>query len=385
MNQIAKTFSSFLNNRTSAQDYAADLLAKADVRIDGDRPWDIQLKDPEVLDRALAKGNLGLGEAYMEGKWEVEQLDELFTRVLGAHLADEIRPFALIFQVAQARLFNLQSPRQAWKVGEVHYDLGNDFYAAMLDSRMTYTCGYWKKAWDLEDAQNAKLDLVCRKLGLKPGMKVLDIGCGWGSFIAYAAEHYGVECVGVTISAEQVEYGKQLMARGLPINFLLQDYREINQRFDRVVSLGMMEHVGRKNYREYMQVAARCLKDEGLFLLQTIGKNAAGSAPDPWLNRYIFPNGDIPALSQIAAAAEGRFVVEDLHNFGADYDKTLIAWHENFERAWPQFSQRYGERFRRMWRYYLLSCAGAFRARHIQLWQLVLSKKGVKAGYRRVS
>ncbi|MBS3805054.1 MAG: cyclopropane fatty acyl phospholipid synthase [Oleiphilaceae bacterium] len=385
MNRIARNFTSFFNAQTAAYDLAADLLAKAGVRINGNRPWDIQLKDPGVLDRALAQGNLGLGEAYMDGQWEAGQLDEFFFRLLNADLEHHISSPTLMFHAARARLFNLQGHKRAWKVGEFHYDLGNDFYAAMLDSRMTYTCGYWKQARNLDDAQEAKLDLVCRKLGLQPGMKVLDIGCGWGSFMTYAAEHYGVDCVGATISADQVNYGRELIKPGMPVSFVLKDYRDLDQSFDRIVSLGMMEHVGRKNYKEYMRVAHRCLKGNGLFLLHTIGKKEASTAPDPWIDRYIFPNGDIPALSQIAAAAEDRFVIEDLHNFGADYDKTLMAWHDNFEAAWPQFSEQYGERFYRMWRYYLLSCAGSFRARHIQLWQIVLAKKGVKGGYQRVS
>lgn len=367
------------------QDVFGELLSRADIRINGSRPWDLQLKTEGVFDRVLSAGNMGLGEAYMEGAWDAEQLDEFFFHILDARLAEQVNPTKLILPALRAKLLNLQSRKRAGHVGKVHYDLGNEFYAAMLDSRMTYTCGYWKAATNIDEAQEAKLDLVCRKLELQPGMKVLDIGCGWGSFMAYAAEHYGVECVGVTISSEQAAYGKSLMQEKLPVSFLLKDYRELDHRFDRIVSLGMLEHVGRKNHGQYMQVAHRCLKDDGLFLLQTIGKKLRNTAPDPWINRYIFPNGDVPSLSQIADACEGRFIVEDLHNFGADYDKTLMAWHQRFEASWPQFREKYGERFRRMWRYYLLSCAAAFRARNLQLWQLVLSKEGVKGGYRRVS
>ena len=252
----------------------------------------------------------------------------------------------------------------------------------MLDPRMTYTCGYWKDADNLADAQEAKLELICRKLQLMPGMRVLDIGCGWGSFMGYAAEHYGVSCVGVTISKEQAEWAQKRYA-GLPLEFRLQDYRETNERFDRIVSIGMFEHVGRKNHRTYTEVAHRCLEDGGLFLLHTIGKNVRDTVPDPWIDKYIFPNGDLPSIGQIADAVDGLFVVEDLHNFGADYDRTLMAWHENFSSAWPNFSKNLGERFRRMWNYYLLSCAGAFRARDIQLWQWVLSKEGVSGRYDR--
>jgi cyclopropane-fatty-acyl-phospholipid synthase len=367
-----------------AHRFAETLLNQAGLSLDGQAHWDMRLNSPDVPQRVLAEGNLGLGEAYMDGDWDCDQLDEFFSRLLRAGVADQVSPAALIFHALQARLFNRQNGRRAWEVGMRHYDLGNDFYAAMLDPLMTYTCGYWKDAGDLAQAQEAKLDLVCRKLNLQPGMRVLDIGCGWGSFMAHAARHYGVECVGVTISREQCEWAKTRYA-GLPLEFRLQDYREIDERFERIVSIGMFEHVGRKNHRVYMETAARCLDDDGLFLLHTIGKNNRHSTPDRWIDKYIFPNGDLPSIGQIGDAVDGLFVVEDLHNFGADYDKTLMAWHRNFEEAWPRFAAELGERFRRMWRYYLLSCAGAFRARDIQLWQWVLAKQGVAGGYQRVS
>ncbi|MFU8838938.1 MAG: cyclopropane fatty acyl phospholipid synthase [Thiohalomonadaceae bacterium] len=358
------------------------MLAKADIQINGNRPWDIQVYSPKVLSKTAVLGNLGLGEAYMRGQWDVEQLDEFFNRVLQAGLDKEVGSARMWLQDMRSRFLNLQTVRRAWHVGEAHYDLGNDFYAAMLDPRMTYTCGYWKDTDDLATAQEAKLDMICRKLDLKPGMKVLDIGCGWGSFMGYAAEHYGVICEGVTISKEQVVWAKERY-KDLPLNFLLQDYRETYGQYDRIVSVGMFEHVGRKNLRTFMEVAERCLADHGMMLLHTIGKNEAHTAPDPWVDKYIFPNSDLPALTQVSQAAEGLLVLEDLHNFGSDYDKTLMAWHANFEAAWPQFSDKLGHEFYRMWRYYLLSCAGAFRARDIQLWQFVYSKRGVLGGYRR--
>ncbi|MBQ0215716.1 cyclopropane fatty acyl phospholipid synthase [Alcaligenes faecalis] len=375
----------FFDGTSSSQRFVADLLEKADIRINGDRPWDIRFNTHGVIDAALSRGNLGLGESYMSGAWDAERLDEFFHRLLRACLPDQINPRKLILHHLRTRMLNLQTAKRALEVGEIHYDLGNDFFSSMLDKRMTYTCGYWKNADNLDEAQEAKLDLICNKLELQPGMRVLDIGCGWGSFMAYAAEHYGVECVGLTISQEQAAYGKELMKKGLPVEFRLRDYRDETEQFDRIVSIGMFEHVGRKNYREYMEVAERCLKDNGLFLLHTIGKNVRDTLPDPWIDKYIFPNGELSALGHVADAAEKLFVIEDLHNFGADYDKTLMAWHTNFEANWHKFSESCGERFYRMWRYYLLSCAGAFRARDIQLWQFVLSKKGVMGGYQRVS
>lgn len=360
------------------------LLASAGIRVNGQRPWDIHLKSSVSLEGIVARGTLGLGESYMAGDWDVERLDMFFDRVLRAKLDRKVKPLSLLIPVIRERVLNRQNTKRAWKVGEAHYDLGNDFYEAMLDPSMAYTCGYWKEAETLEESQNAKLDLICRKLDLKPGMRVLDIGCGWGGFMAYAAKNYGVECVGVTISKEQAAFAKQKHP-DLPLEFLLQDYRDITGRYDRIASIGMFEHVGKKNYRTFMEVAHRCLPDDGLFLLHTIGKNVRRGATDPWIDKYIFPNGELPSTGHITDAADGLFVTEDLHNFGADYDKTLMAWHENFEAAWPEFAERLGERFRRQWRYYLLSCAGAFRARDLQLWQWTFSKSGLPGGIPRVS
>lgn len=373
---------STISNPSRLQSMAIEFLEKANIRVNGGRPWDIQLRGKGVLEEAMARGNLGFGETYMDGAWDAKRLDEFFFKLMRSRLADHFQPWRLAGYVLAARLFNRQTMQRAWQVGQQHYDLGNDFYGAMLDSRMTYTCGYWENASNLEQAQQAKLDMVCRKLQLKPGMRILDIGCGWGSFMSYATKHYGVECVGVSISKEQVRWAQEKY-KDLSLEFRLQDYREVNETFDSVVSIGMFEHVGRKNYRTYMEVAHRCLADDGLFLLHSIGKNMRYSVSDPWIDKYIFPNGELPSAGQIGDAVDELFVIEDLHNFGADYDKTLMAWHQNFEAAWPRFADKLGDRFYRMWRYYLLSCAGAFRARDIQLWQWVLSKKGVVGGYHR--
>lgn len=375
---------SVTGNEDSSTRFVRSLLERAGIQIDGERSWDMQIHDEYVPKRALAYGNLGLGEAYMDGGWDCPQLDEFFARLLRSGVVDEVSPSALIFHALKARIFNNQTARKAWEVGERHYDLGNDFYGAMLDERMTYTCGYWKEAVSLRQAQEAKLDLICRKLGLRAGMRVLDIGCGWGSFMGFAAENYGVECVGVTISREQADWGRKRY-QGLPVEFRLQDYRDLNEKFDCIASVGMFEHVGRKNHRTYMETVERCLEDDGLFLLHTIGKNLRKGVPDPWIDKYIFPNGDLPSIGQIGDAVDGLMVIEDLHNFGADYDRTLMAWAEQFELNWARFSTELGERFHRMWRYYLLSCAGAFRARDIQLWQWVMSKRGVLGGYERIA
>lgn len=282
--------------------------------------------------------------------------------------------------ILRAILLNPSGKARAFQVGERHYDLGNRLYRGMLDRRMVYSCGYWKNADNLDAAQEAKLDLICRKLGLKRGDRVLDVGCGWGSFAEYAAERYGVEVVGITVSKEQVVLGNE-SCRGLPVELRLLDYRDMEGEFDHVVSIGMFEHVGLRNYRIYMEKVRQCLKDGGLFLLQTIGGNDSVTKLDPWFEKYIFPNSLIPSIRQISAAAEGLFVMEDWHNFGADYDPTLMSWFRNFDRNWDSLSEIYDERFYRMWRYYLLSSAGTFRARCLQVWQIVFSKEGVRGGY----
>lgn len=357
------------------------ILTAADIRINGNRPWDIAVHDTRLYRRAMLRGSLGLGESYMDGWWDVPKLDAFFTRILTNRLDKHVGKTAKFLSNAMHRITNKQSRFRAFEVGERHYDIGNDLYTAMLDKRLTYTCGYWQKADTLDAAQEAKLDLICRKLNLKPGQHILDIGCGWGSFAKYAAEKYGVHVTGVTVSREQAALAEKLCA-GLPVKFLFQDYREpIAGLFDHIVSIGMFEHVGYKNYRTFMKVVHRSLKDDGLFLLHTIGHSESTADIDPWIDRYIFPNGMMPSVSQISSAIEQLFVMEDWHNFGADYDKTLMAWHKNFNDHWPELKEKYGERFFRMWNYYLLMSAASFRSRSNQLWQVVLSKKGVPGGY----
>lgn len=359
-----------------------ELLSSADVAINGNRACDIKVHNPALFKRILQEGSLGFGESYMDGWWDCERLDVLFTRILQAGV-DERLPKNLsdIARIAYARLFNRQSRKRAWQVGKEHYDIGNDLFRAMLDPYMQYSCGYWKDADTLEQAQQAKLKMICEKLQLKPGMSLLDIGCGWGGLAQYAAENYGVSVYGVTISAEQQKLAQE-RCQGLDVEIQLQDYRDLDRQFDRIVSVGMFEHVGPKNYDTYFRVAAHNLKPDGLFLLHTIGANQTNLHVDAWIDKYIFPNGCLPSVRHISEASEGRFVMEDWHNIGADYDRTLMAWYENFKRAWPQLAEEYSERFERMFTYYLNACAGAFRARDIQLWQVLFSPKGVDGGVR---
>jgi cyclopropane-fatty-acyl-phospholipid synthase len=365
--------------RTSlAQATLQDLFASADIQLQGGRPWDIRVNDPRFFRAVLAGGTLGFGESYMDGWWDCNALDEMCCRAIRARLEERV-PVNLhtAAAIASSFLFNLQTRRRARLVGKRHYDVGNDLFEGMLDPSMQYSCAWFRDTDDLGQAQTEKMDLICRKLGLEKGMSLLDIGCGWGGLAKHAAEHYGCRVVGITISEEQRHYGAEA-SRGLPVQIRLQDYREISEEFDRVVSVGMLEHVGPKNYRDYMKKVFQTLRQGGVFLCQSIAANQSSLYPDPWVARYIFPNSILPSAAQVAKAAEKLLVLEDVQNLGADYEKTLKAWESNFRRSWDRFESRYGERFYRMWRFYLLGCAGAFRARSLQVFQFVFSKGGTR-------
>jgi cyclopropane-fatty-acyl-phospholipid synthase len=368
-----------MSNR--AKRFVEQKLAAADIVIGGDRPWDPRIHDERLFARLIAQGTLGLGESYMDGWWDVEALDELIYRLITAAVPDAFpRDVAVLWSAVKGRLFNLQRLKVG-EVGEKHYDIGNDLYAAMLDKRMVYSCGYWKDAETLDAAQEAKLDLICRKIGLEKGMRVLDIGSGWGGFLQFAAERYGISGVGVTVSREQAALANE-RTQGLPVETRLMDYQALDGQFDRIVSIGMFEHVGYKNYGAFFAKARELLAGDGLMLLHTIGGHHSTTHGEPFSEKYIFPNGMLPSIAQIGRASEGHFVMEDWHNFGADYERTLLAWWANFEAAWPGLEGRYGARFYRMWRYYLMSFAALFRARNVSLWQIVFSPKGVPGGYR---
>ena len=360
-----------------AKEIVETLFHQAGISINGNNPHDIHIHNEDFYPRLLCDGALGLGESYMDGWWDCEAIDQLLDKARRAALHQRMsgNSAKVAWHYLKSKVLNLQNCSRAFQVGEHHYDVGNNLYEHMLGKTMAYTSAYWNNAKTLDEAQEAKLDLVCRKINLEPGMSVLDLGCGFGSFAIYAAKNYGVSVKGVTVSKEQVKWA-QAQSKGLPVDIELVDYRNVTGRYDRVISIGIMEHVGYKNYRSYMEAVYRTLKDDGVAFIHTIGGNRSVTAADPWTSKYIFPNGMIPSITQVGEAMESLFVMEDWHNFGPDYDKTLMAWYHNFERAWPLLRDAYGERFHRMWRFYLLGSAGSFRSRLLQLWQIVLTKQG---------
>lgn len=359
-------------------DKYSELLEGVDIEINGSRPWDLQVHNQDLYKSIFFNGSLGFGESYMKGWFDCDRLDLFFEKILRSGIYNEIGGLPLFFGKMKSKLRNLQSISRAFQVAEHHYDIGNDLFSLMLDKTMMYTCGYWTKdVSTLEESQLAKLDLVAKKLNLKAGMKILDIGCGWGRAAKHFANNYGVTVVGITISKEQIEYAKQ-NSDNMDVEFRLMDYRDLDEKFDAIYSIGMFEAVGYKNYEEFFEVVRSCLKEEGAFLLHTIGGNESTTTADPWVEKYIFPNGMMPSAEQIAKASEGIFIFDDWHNIGPHYDKTLMCWYDNFVNNYEKLKDKYDNEFYRMWTYWLLSSAANFRSRSLQLWQVLFSIEGSK-------
>jgi cyclopropane-fatty-acyl-phospholipid synthase len=369
------------------------LLSGSGVRVGGDRPWDIRVNRDRLYRRAL-RGSLGVGESYIDGDWDCEALDELFRRVLSS----DARRYPLVraaegLKALQARFTNLQTKRRSRAVAEEHYDLDHRMYALFLGPWNQYTCCFFDGTDDLERAEVRKLELICDKLELRPGDRLLDIGCGWGGLAKYAAQVRGCEVTGISLSDQQIRYAVEY-TKGLPVTIRKLDYRDLPASglapFDKISIVGMIEHVGYKNYATLMGVVHQMLKPDGLFLLHTIGNCERTQVVDPWIEKYIFRNSMAPAMSQLADAAEGRFVIEAWENYGQHYVPTLQAWYDRFNANWDRIralatAKPFDERFRRMWNYYLMSCKAAFEVEQLHLWQLVMTRRGSGRGvYRRV-
>lgn len=378
------------------------LLESAGVRVNGPSATDVRIHDPELASKLRWRGLTGLAEAYVDAGWDCDDLYGFFLAVMRAGVIEKLPPDPLsIGTIARSKMLNEQSMPRARRDVSIGYDRGRRLMEATLDSRMVYTCGYWtwpqgQRAGDLAAAQEAKLDLICRKLDLREGMTLLDLGCGWGSLLKFAAERYGVRGHGVTLSHEQADYARESTA-GLPVTIDLQDYRDLPAgQYDRIASIGMFEHVGPKNYVAFARLLRDRLKDDGTALLHFF----VTDRPQPalthreamWVLRDIFPGVVVPSYSQVGAMLEAdrSLVLEDLHNIGPDYGPTLLAWEENFRTNWhadAPLRQLYGDgadRFYRFWRYYLLICAAAFAARRYGLWQIVLRPTGVKPTYQSI-
>ena len=364
----------------SSKDVAAEILTAAGIPVNGSEPWSIQVHNEKVWDRVLSQKQLGFAESYMDGWWDCQELDVMLTKLLSINVLKLLKPSpALALHVAKSTFLNNQTKRRAAENAKHHYNIGNDLYSRMLDEEMVYSCAYWAHAQTLGQAQLAKFDLICRKLELQPGMRLLDIGSGWGGFLRYAVKNYGVEATGISPADNQINLARE-KSEGLGITFIQQDYRDLQGQFDRIVSIGMMEHVGPKNYKTFFQKCDELLTRDGRMLHHTISSNLSKQVTDPFFDRYIFPGGVLPSLAQIAGAVENVFVIEDVHNFGPDYDRTLLEWHRNISTKWSEIPQ-YDERFRRMWDYYLLSSAAGFRAGNLQLLQCVFQRVGQRPTY----
>ena len=364
----------------SAESFFRDLLAKAGITVNGSEPWDLQVRDPRAYERMLRHGSIGFGGAFVDGWLDCERVDQMMERVEREELARKIDPKMALLEALKVRLRPFGSRTRSFEIGKKHYDIGNDLFEVMLDSHMIYSCGYWQRAANLEAAQQDKLELICRKLQLERGHRVLDVGCGWGGFARYAAEHYGVEVVGISVSAHQIELGQRLAGR-LPIELRYMDYRDVRGTFDRIASVEMFEHVGRRYYPAFFDMCHRCLRPSGLLLLHTTGQRRPEPI-NPWYDKYILPGVEFATVSNLIHSVPPDLVLEDLQTWeGAHYDKTLMSWFEKVEAGWDRLKHHYDSAFYRSWKLYLQGSAGAFRAERLRVWQLVFSKGGIPGGY----
>lgn len=379
-----------------AKKLVSDLFSQGGIALNGPNPWDIQVQNNRFFNRVLTGGSLGFGESYMDGDWAVDQLDALIRRIIRMQVAQNaIVSFNRVWHDLKPRLINLQNRAGSRAIADTHYNLDHRLFSQFLGPYNQYTCCFFNKAQTLAEAEIEKLEMVCNKLDLQPGDKVLDIGCGWGGFARYAAETRGCHVTGLSISTEQIDYAKKF-TDGLPVDIIYSDYRDLPQKyqekhFDKVVIIGMIEHVGYKNYRKLFEIVHQMMSDDGRFLLHTIGNTRKTTVADPWFEKYIFRNSMLPSMSQLSDAAQSLFVIQDWENYGRYYAPTLAAWQQNFENNWDNIkaidtNKPFDEKFRRMFNYYFLSSKAGFETDHILLWHLVMNKKGLGEGiYPRVN
>ena len=360
--------------------------ARGEVRVFGDgsgKPVAIRFNDAKAQRAFLLDPHLAFAEAYMDRHVEIEagsiyDVLSLFSKNLGRgdfpywmRLADSFRR-----RTRLARQAN--DPSKSKQNVSRHYDLPGSLYELFLDEDRQYSCAYFEKGTEtLEEAQLAKKRHIASKLCLKPGHRVLDIGCGWGGLSLHLAKENGAKVLGITLSDEQERYACARAAKtGADVSFRLLDYRLVDETFDRIVSVGMFEHVGLPNYLTFFEKVNACLKSDGIALLHTIGRLSGPGFTNPFIAKYIFPGGYAPALSEIAPAIEkSGLLITDIEVLRLHYADTLAAWRRNFESAWEKVASMMSERFCRMWEYYLAGCEVSFRYQNLAIFQIQLAKQ----------
>lgn len=356
---------------------------RAGITIGGHAAHDLRVLDPSFFRRIAMNPAYELGQTYVDGLWECDAIDRMMTKLLAAGVGQSFehgRQFFVRSLVAKAH--NLQSRLRAKIVIDRHYDLGDELFAAMLDESMAYTCAIFETPeTSLADAQQAKMRVLCNKLELASGETFLDIGCGWGGLLDHAARVNGARVTGITISKNQHATATERVRHHPGASVRLMDYRDLpkqGERYAKVAAVEMIEAVGPKNYETFFRSVHDVMEPGGRFVLQCFISHRSVYVCNEWFDRHIFPNGVSPSLAFLSRASESTFgapsVIEDI---GLHYDPTLMAWNDNFEAAYPSLV-RYGydERFRRMWRFYLTSLAGVFRAKHLRCYQIVYEKPG---------
>lgn len=347
----------------------------------GNRPAQATLafRAPIALKRLLKEGSLGFGEEYMRGNIEIEgDMQHLIRVGLNSGLDTQNLPLQAKLAVALLRLQSSNTKARSATNIQRHYDLGNDFYRLWLDPSMTYSCAYFKdEERSLEQAQADKYEHICRKLHLKKGESLVDIGCGWGGMLIYAAKHYGISGVGCTLSQQQYEYAcARIKEENLAgqISIRLEDYRDLRGQFDKVVSIGMFEHVGKKYHATFMQKIRELLNPGGFGVLHCITKDTPEKC-DPWINKYIFPGGEIPAANDVVQLlGDGDFILKDMENLRRHYAMTLREWSKRYEQVVPAVETSFGSHFVRMWRTYLNFSEAAFCCGKLHLHQFLFTR-----------
>jgi cyclopropane-fatty-acyl-phospholipid synthase len=364
-----------------AKKFSHRVLSRAGITVNGCHAWDIQVHDEQFFDCLYRSASEGLGDSYVQGFWDSDDLTETLGRFIAIGGRSALKgPIAHNMQTTESE------QKKSLEVVDSHYESKNGLYSNMLDPYMQYSCALWDDdTHNLQEAQIKKMRLIGQKLELQPGDHVLDIGCGWGGLPKFLSETFGCRVTGINLAEHHIDYANQRMAHN-KVKVIKQDYRDLTEKYDKIYCIGVSEHFGLNNYKQFMQIVHDQLNPGGIFLLHTIGENVTRPKADTWITKNIFPNGYIPSLSLISQCAEGLFITEDVHNFNTSYEKTLLAWDANFQRNWNLIRKLHPELdtrdFYRMWRYYLNFCAGGFRKRCTQLYQIVFTRIQDRRNYK---